>query len=550
MAAKAQGPKPKPEMMVTPTVRLVRPLGKGGMGSVWVAEHLALEAEVAVKFLLPEMLELDKANPLERFKREAKAAAQVKHPHVVQMLDQGVMDDDTPYLVMELLEGESLAERFVRAGKMAPSEVTRLVSQVARALAAAHARHIVHRDIKPGNIFLVEAGGPLFCKVLDFGIAKRTAGQVDESNTATGVLMGVPHYLSPERLHGKQTDHQADLWALAAVAYRALLGKPPFEGETWTVLGMRICLGAHTAPSELDPTLEPALDAWFRKAFAVDPQDRFASAAALGETFQAALEGREPEGVPAPWAPKAPTSAAEAAPPEPDSGSVSPPAAVAPPEPDSADFPSPAASASATASTTLELPSPVLVAGPAPLERATDTVTAVLGPPRKDKRRALLFVGAALATVAFGTGVYYLVNAGDHARPAAAASDADSAVPAVSTADTTASLLESAPEPTSATAAPDAEAEPDSGAPLASTAPSSSSAPPSATNGASSTRHHAEAEPEAGTPLASSAPPSSSAAPSATNGASSTRHPPSARPTPHDPNQLEPEPEPDTPAWW
>ena len=197
--------------MITDRVRLVRPLRRGGMGSVWVAEHVTLQSEVAVKFVSAERM-ADNPEAVVRFIGEASAAAQIQSPHVVKIFDQGVTDDGVPFIVMELLRGETLRERLRRAGAMDPLEVAVLVRQLCRALAAAHRSGIIHRDIKPDNLFLLDVerdpddsaafADSLFLKVLDFGLAKRL--DVSYSlETSTGSMVGTPSYMSPEQALGE-----------------------------------------------------------------------------------------------------------------------------------------------------------------------------------------------------------------------------------------------------------------------------------------------------------------------------------------------------------
>jgi eukaryotic-like serine/threonine-protein kinase len=278
-----------PGLLVTQSVRLVRPLGEGGMGTVWVGEHLGLQTEVAVKFISPELSHGD-PEIFERFQREARIAARIKSQHVVQVFDHGVMGDDTPFIVMELLQGSSLAEWLDLTNTVGVGDTAQIVTQVAGVLGKAHELDIVHRDIKPANIFLVDSEDALFVKVLDFGIAKETKVAHGSLRTGTGVLVGTPDYMSPEQLlHAGPVDRQADLWGLAVVAYRAITGDCPFRGQTLAGVIVAITEGAFRPPSTLAPQPIPAaLDAWFARALARDPGKRFATARELAETFQRA----------------------------------------------------------------------------------------------------------------------------------------------------------------------------------------------------------------------------------------------------------------------
>ena len=278
--------------LVNENVRLVEPLGEGGMGSVWVADHLTLQTQVAVKFIAEELVETS-PDAVKRFQREAAAGAQIKSPHVVQTLDHGVMDNGTPYIVMELLEGEDLGQYLDREDRASPEFMAHVLVQVGRALSKAHAIGIIHRDIKPDNIFLVASDDDeVFAKVFDFGIAKQTGLQRYSMVTATGTMVGTPAYMSPEGvLGGRDIDHRADLWSLGVVVYDGLCGDVPFDGETLGALCVAISRGTFRPPSEVRPELPPQVDAWMAKALALHPIDRFDSAKEMAEAFTRALKG-------------------------------------------------------------------------------------------------------------------------------------------------------------------------------------------------------------------------------------------------------------------
>jgi class 3 adenylate cyclase/tRNA A-37 threonylcarbamoyl transferase component Bud32 len=275
---------------------LERELARGGMGAIWVALDTQLRRRVALKLMSPDHLASPSARS--RFEREAMAIAQLQSPHVVQVYDYGV-DDGAPYIVMELLEGEDLQTRLSRVGKMTLPMMATILTQAAKALAAAHGAGIVHRDIKPANIFLARADTDEIVKVLDFGVAALVSGPPgpDLHVTRAGGVVGTPHYMSPEQVRGsKSIDLRSDIWSLAVVAYRALAGRLPFEAEAFGELLISICTDPIPPPGRHAPELGPDVDRFFERALARDPGKRFGSvrdmAAAFAELAAAGRTGK------------------------------------------------------------------------------------------------------------------------------------------------------------------------------------------------------------------------------------------------------------------
>jgi serine/threonine protein kinase len=278
----------EPGQPVTPSIRLVRELDHGSMGSVWAADHAGLGTQVAVKFMSPEVAK--HPNLVTRFSREAHAAAHIRSPHVVQIMDHGITPDGVPYIAMELLEGESLQKRLKRDGSLDPALTAQIVGQTCKALTRAHQLGIVHRDIKPANIFLTDEGGDVFVKLLDFGVAKHTEG--DLGMTRTNEKVGTPFYMCPEQLiSAKHVDFRADLWSIGIVAYHCLIGQVPFKASTFGDLCLAVRRGVFTLPSEARPDLPPALDAWFLRALARKLEDRFESAKQAADGLSQAVKG-------------------------------------------------------------------------------------------------------------------------------------------------------------------------------------------------------------------------------------------------------------------
>lgn len=272
--------------MLTPAIRLFRPIAVGGMGSVWLAEHLGIGAPVAVKFLHPSIASHPAA--IARFRREAAAAARIRSQHVVQIFDCAVSDGGLLYMVMELLEGETLEELLGRGGRVSLEETSRIVRQVSHVLAKAHDAGIIHRDVKPENLVLVEGEEHPFVKLIDFGIA-RFVGDDESRLTSAGQVVGTPQYMSPEQIEGVDATAANDLWSLAVVAYACLTGALPFDGNDLVGMAVALKRGAFVPPSTLARGVPRALDAWFARAFDPVPARRFESARSMWLAFEEAL---------------------------------------------------------------------------------------------------------------------------------------------------------------------------------------------------------------------------------------------------------------------
>jgi serine/threonine-protein kinase len=286
-----------PTDLVAGKYKLTRLLGRGGMGSVWEGVHTTLGNRVACKFIEPQYV--SSADALSRFENEARAAASLKSKHVVDVYDHGVTPDGIPYIVMEFLAGESLDSRIEKRGALPLAQAAVIIGQVSRALARAHKIGIIHRDLKPENVFLVwdDEDQTDIAKVVDFGIAKFTESGSSgiSSATKTGALLGTPYFMSPEQARGlKSVDARSDNWSLGIIAYEAITGRRPFDGESVGDLLVRICTTDPAPPSELIPSLPAALDEWMAKALNRDPDHRFQDVREMAEALIsiAGLPGR------------------------------------------------------------------------------------------------------------------------------------------------------------------------------------------------------------------------------------------------------------------
>ncbi|HSR96773.1 MAG TPA: protein kinase [Kofleriaceae bacterium] len=268
--------------------RIVSSIGSGGMGTVYVGEHTLIGRRAAIKVLNPELS--IQREIVDRFFNEARAAAAVKHSGIVQIFDFGFATDGRAYLVMELLEGWSLATLLREAGALPVVDALRVIRQVAWSIASVHAAGVIHRDLKPDNIFLIrdpDAIGGVRVKILDFGIAK-LGDAFEPSRTQAGGVFGTPLYMAPEQFAGN-VDERSDVYAVGCVMFETLVGKPPFGGETIVELGFAHTFSAPPVPSILRPSISPDIDATVLGCLAKDPAQRFPSMAALADTIDAHL---------------------------------------------------------------------------------------------------------------------------------------------------------------------------------------------------------------------------------------------------------------------
>jgi len=276
----------RPEAVLADRYQLLRKVGVGGMGTVWLAHDQALDARCAVKVVNAELVA--NAEVRARFTREAKLSAQLRSPHVVDVFDCGE-SNGTLYIVMEWLDGESLATRIDRDGKLDPASAYRVVAHVARALTSAHSLGIVHRDLKPDNVFLVPGYDEETAKVLDFGIALDSVYALRDRATREGTFLGTPCYLSPEQARGRPVDHRADLWSLGVLAFECLTGRSPFASDAIGEVMGRILYDPLPSVADFEPTLPAAVDEWWKRAVARDREQRFQSAKELADELGRAL---------------------------------------------------------------------------------------------------------------------------------------------------------------------------------------------------------------------------------------------------------------------
>jgi serine/threonine-protein kinase len=262
--------------------RVERVLGQGGMGVVVAAHHMQLDEKVALKFLLPETLQNPEA--VGRFTREARAAVKIKSEHVARVSDVGQLENGSPYMVMEYLEGSDLADWLKQRGPLAVEQAVDFVLQACEAIAEAHALGIVHRDLKPANLFCIRrADGQLSIKVLDFGISKvTTPGAAGHDLTSTAAIVGSPYYMSPEQLQAsKGVDTRTDVWALGVILFELLSGRVPIDAEAVTELIIRIVTVPPPPIRALRPDVPEGLERAIGTCLEKNRERRFASVGEL-----------------------------------------------------------------------------------------------------------------------------------------------------------------------------------------------------------------------------------------------------------------------------
>ncbi len=288
-----------PHFVLSDKYQLLRVVGSGGTGSVWVARNLALDCEVAVKILKDEMLRSDQKA---RLVREARLAARAEHDNIVRIHDLGFTDGNVPYIVMELLEGRDLRAELEAKGSFTPVRAVQLLLPVLEGLAHSHERDIVHRDVKPENIFLERShdGDRVVPKLIDFGIARCLADLDETRLTVSGSVFGTAHYLSPEQALGEEdVDHRTDIWGVCAVLYECIVGHPPF-GDRDAANAIRAIIEEDTPPLANLTLGDEELGPILMRGLTRDRDLRYPDARSLADALSSWLASRGVDQAPAP----------------------------------------------------------------------------------------------------------------------------------------------------------------------------------------------------------------------------------------------------------
>ncbi len=257
--------------------RILKKLGEGGMGVVYLAEHVVIEKKIALKVLFPDLTR--RSDLVQRFLQEAKSASRIGHENVIDITDFGQSPEGYVFIAMEYLVGQDLGQLLKASGPLPWARAQPIVLQIVKALRAAHERGIVHRDMKPENVFVVPRDdGREFVKVLDFGIAKVLGLDEDAPRlTRTGMIFGTPEYMSPEQAQGQQVDHRVDIYAVGCILYHMLTGEVPFKAESFMGILSKHMLETPIAPGRRNPAIEPRVEAVINRAMEKDPGKRFQS---------------------------------------------------------------------------------------------------------------------------------------------------------------------------------------------------------------------------------------------------------------------------------
>ncbi len=286
--------------VISSKYKLLRLLGDGGMGSVYEAEHLRLGTHVALKVLHSDLAR--RSGLIDRFLQEARVSAQIRSPHVVQVTDVESTPDGIAYLVMELLQGEPLSNVEKRERTLPVATACEYTLQILQALEAAHSLGVVHRDLKPDNVFVTFDGGKPVIKLIDFGIAKlkRAEGATGEHKnlTVAGMMMGTPEYMAPEQAYSAtDVDSRADLYSVGVMLYEMLSGQTPAQGEDPRIVVLKVERGEVTPLVHLAPNVPPEVAGLVHRAMAPRPELRFASAAEMRIALEGVMSGKRPNTV-------------------------------------------------------------------------------------------------------------------------------------------------------------------------------------------------------------------------------------------------------------
>jgi eukaryotic-like serine/threonine-protein kinase len=275
--------------------RIVRMLGAGGMGVVYEGENLLIRRRVAIKVMIASGGDRT-AESIRRFEREAQAAGQIGSDHILEVLDLGTLENGDRFMVMEYLDGETLAERILRHIRLSPRQIAPIARQFLAALASAHAAGVIHRDLKPENIFILrsKAGRSDFVKLIDFGVSKFAQSLDGIRTTRAGSLLGTPCYMSPEQARGRgETDVRSDIYSCGVILYESVTGKLPFDGETFNDLMFKIALSEAPSPLTIVPSLDPEFAWLIARAMDRDPAARFQTVQEFSEKLDAWMRKNE-----------------------------------------------------------------------------------------------------------------------------------------------------------------------------------------------------------------------------------------------------------------